>query len=172
GGSYALLGFLGGGAVGAWAGSSYGDRFQKDVNLYAAPPFAPPPDSLSMTMALADTARGDSASAVAIVPVAADTLAKLPASPDALALAARIDAHDRLRVSGDFGRFQGHATIAGPQGLEGIVVDRHAPPEWLAKDLPDRIAWPAIDEVQMRAGKAGRGGVAGGPARCGAWGPS
>src|SRR5262245_12236956 len=69
GGSYALLGLLSGGAVGAWAGSSYGDRFQKDVNWYTPPPAPPPADAQSMAVALADSARQDSAAAVAIMPV-------------------------------------------------------------------------------------------------------
>src|SRR5262249_10405645 len=126
GGRYWLVGLLAGGAIGAWAGSKYGDRFQHDENWYTAPPPAPPPtDAQSMAIALADSARADSLSAVSAAADTAgpDTLARASASPEALALAARLKPSTHIRVAGEFGRFQGYARVAGPDGLERILVD-------------------------------------------------
>jgi len=165
-GNYAWAGLLAGGAAGAWLGSSYGDRFQKDVNWYAAAlpaPSAPPPtNSMSIAAALADTGRADSASAIASVPAVVDTVAEPPATPEALSFASRIGPSDLMRVSGEFHAFQGYAHIAGPLGLEHIVVDRDAPGEWLPHDLPKRVPWHTIDQVQMKASNVWRGALIGG----------
>jgi hypothetical protein len=163
GGNYAFVGLLAGGATGGWLGSRYGDRFEHDVNWYTAPPPAPPPtDAVSAPVALADSARADRSGTVAVVPVAADSLAEPPASAEALKLAARLQPTDHIRVAGEFGRFQGYARVAGPHGLERILVDRHAPKAWFPDSVPVPIPWSQIDQVAMRGGHARQGALIGG----------
>lgn len=159
GGSEAMIGLAVGGAAGAWLGASYGNRFQSEVNWYtAAPPApgAPPPtDALSMAAAVADSAHVDSTRALA----AADSTREPPPPPEALALAARLGPDDLIRVSGDFHKFQGRAQIAGPGGLERLVVDHHAPKDWRPHPVPERLSWSAIVQVETRHSNAGRGAV-------------
>jgi hypothetical protein len=120
---------------------------------------SPDSDAPSMAVALADSTRVDSASAVVVL-VAADTSSAPPA--ELPAIAKHIGPRDHVRVTGAFGRFQGYVGVVGPFGLEHIVVKPDAPEEWRPHNLPKRIPWSAIDGVHMRRGNARTGAVAGG----------
>lgn len=143
GGSYAFVGLLTGGLAGAWLGSSFGNRYEKEVNWYTAPPPATPGAPPTGAVAL----------------VAADSSHEPPTPAKALKFAASLGPDEHVRVSGSFGKFQGYVGVAGPYGLEHLVVKSNAPEAWRPQQLPDHIPWSAVDEVQTRGGHVVEGAL-------------
>ena len=141
GGRLALVGLAAFGSLGGWLGGLYGERFQHESNWYVV-----------------DTTARIAADAP---PVIAVKPAELAASPDVIRVANRIGRHDVIRLSGDFGKFQGFADAVGPEGLEGLRVDRRARNEWANTAPPARVPWEAVDEIQMRGGSGGKGALIG-----------
>lgn len=161
GGRYALIGLAAFGSLGRWAGGRFGERFQHERNWYVADPEARRARLASPVIATPpESVRAGN------TPPAAETTTTAAApsrgtSDDAIRIAKRIGRDDVFRVESDSGRFQGFATVAGPEGLEGLRVDRKARREWAGARVPERISWEAIDEVQMRGGRAGSGALGG-----------
>jgi hypothetical protein len=150
GGKYALIGWATLGTVGRWLGGSYGERFQKERNWYVA---STPPVVNTLPVESPAPSEPESSSIAATV--------KPAVSSHALDVARRIERHDVIRVEGDFGRFQGYAGLAGPDGLERLRGDRKASGQWAGAIPKQPIAWDAIDEIHMRGGSGFRAGLAG-----------
>jgi hypothetical protein len=144
GGAYALAGLTVMGAVGAFVGARFGERFQHERNWYVGEPLPAPNTVLA------------SAESSMTVPEPS-----LPAPTASLRAARRIGPDDAVRVVHSDGHFQGFAQVAGPEGLEGLRIDPHAAGEWRHSALPERIPWESIDEIRMRGGSGLRGTLAG-----------
>lgn len=158
GGQLAMAGLAVFGGLGAWGGGWYGERFQHERNWYVADP------RRALGGPLAAAAAADSGP-VGVTPEnderGSTTVAESAASPAAIRAAERIGSDDVIRATGDFGRFQGFAHLAGPQGLEGLRVDRRARGEWTRAVPSEPIAWNTIDEVRMRGGNGMTGALVG-----------
>ena len=104
-------------------------------------------------------------------PAAADASATTTYSPPApmdqaltspsirvLQACASVDRNDHIRMLGDFGKFQGYASVVGPQGVEGLRADpghsKSAAPTGL-------VTWDQIDRMEKRGGSAGKGALFG-----------
>ena len=97
-------------------------------------------------------------------PVAVDTSAALapstptptPPSKKVLQACARVDRDDHIRMRGDFGQFQGYASVIGPEGVEQLRADHGHPaaPTGL-------VTWDQIDRMEKRGGSAGKGALSG-----------
>jgi hypothetical protein len=71
----------------------------------------------------------------------------------------QIDASDLIRMRGDFGYFQGHASVVGPQGFEGL---RNSAPRPIGPDASlELVTWDRIRSVDRRGNAAKRGAVTG-----------
>ena len=171
GGAYALAGLAVMGAVGAFAGARFGERFQHERNWYVGEAASAP----SVAVATAEL------STIATQPSPPPSIATPPASiatpppaavsitspddtgisPVSLRAARRIGPDDAIRVVHSIGQFQGFARVAGPEGLEGLRVDPRATGEWRNATTPERIPWESIDQIQMRGGSGLRGTLAG-----------
>lgn len=141
GGVLALVGFVGLGSLGGVFGGDYGERFQHERNWY---------DADTSVRVFAEAALTNTAPA-----------AEVAMPPDVIRVANRIGRNDVIRLSGDFGKFQGFADAVGPEGLKGLRVDRRARNEWANTAPPARVPWAAVDEIQVRGGAAGKGALIG-----------
>ena len=93
-------------------------------------------------------------------PVAVDTSAALahspptptPPSKKVLQACSRVDRDDHIRMRGDFGKFQGYASVVGPEGIDGLRAEhaQSAAPTGL-------VTWDQIDRMEKRGGNAGKG---------------
>ncbi len=70
----------------------------------------------------------------------------------------RFNSGTLLRIEGDFGRFHGYASAAGPQGLEGLRPE----PSLESVASLQSIPWQRINRIDKRGGSAGRGALRGG----------
>jgi len=90
-----------------------------------------------------------------------DTL-QASASPQVSKALSRLRPERRLRLEGDFGKYEGYASRLGPQGFEGIRLDPSEPP----RPALEHVGWERIRRVEQQ-GTAARscaivGGVIGG----------
>jgi hypothetical protein len=159
GARYALAGFAVFGTLGGWLGGRFGERFQHERNWYIAD---------------TTTQRVPSAAPVAAVPLVSEVAGATQASAVGLSgaltppmslevehVASRINSDKLIRLSGDFGKFQGFVGVAGPEGLERFVADPKAEGEWAGASLPNRIPWASVQQVHMRGGSGMAGALAG-----------
>lgn len=71
----------------------------------------------------------------------------------------RLHSNDLIRMRGDFGFFQGHASTITPAGFAGLRAD---PSEQYRVTAPEGVlTWDRIDYVDKRGGSAGRGAAIG-----------
>lgn len=162
--------FLGGAVVGAVAGHMLGSRVMRERALYVAPtpvrelPLAAAPPvvvAVSGSDSVAAASPGEAASATPILtppPAATATPSSFVSDPLIERALHRFNSGDLLRIEGDFGRFHGYASAAGPQGLEGL---RPEPSLESVAELQS-IPWQRINRIDKRGGSAGRGAIRGG----------
>jgi hypothetical protein len=74
----------------------------------------------------------------------------------------RINRGEWFRAQGSFGRFEGYAGLAGPEGLSELRARGGAPAHGTPDTLPQRITWDQVYNVEVRGGSGVRGAVAGG----------
>jgi hypothetical protein len=145
GGRQSLLGLAVFGSLGAWQGGRIGERFVRERPWYVA----------------------------AVAPVAPPSAQELPRnlppqrpppSPRVLLACERIGRADLIRVQGDFGRFQGFASVVGPQGMDGLrseTIRGGFATQAVPKGL---VTWDRIHRVEKRGSSMGKGAVIGGVA--------
>jgi hypothetical protein len=183
----AWLGTIVGAVGGAWMWGRIGDRNVTERPLYVAPaPASSSPAAVAGNIASEnppDTAPAPPNSTMppsisepsTIAQGAADTIAIVPpgkpspppssraevssrAASSAIERASsRIQSENLLRITGDFGRFQGFATHAGPEGLDGLRVDLTGGVAPAAP--PGLVSWDRIYSIEKRGNSAGKGAV-------------
>ena len=131
--------------LGAWQGGHIGKRMVDEREWYVGTPLeAAPPVAV------------DTSAALIYSPPTLTPPAPTPPSKKVLQACARVDRDDHIRVRGDFGKFQGYASVIGPEGVEGLRADHGQPaaPTGL-------VTWDQIDRMEKRGGSAGKGALYG-----------
>ncbi len=165
GGPGSLLGLALFGGLGAWQGGRLGKRMVHERPWYrgtpaAAPGEGPLPDGRETRST--DTTPGPVVAQRPGLEVPGDSSSSsLSRSTGVLRACARIGRDDLIRVRGDFGWFQGFASVVGPEGMEGLRVspNRHLSTAPVPTGL---ISWDRIDKVDKRGHGWRRGAIGGG----------
>jgi hypothetical protein len=143
----AMLGAALLGGLCAWQGGRIGKRMVDERQWYVGTPAdAVPPVAVDTSAALAHS------------PPAPTPPAPPPPSAKVLQACARVDRNDHIRMRGDFGKFQGYASVVGPEGVEGLRADHggHSTPA-----PTGLVSWDQIDRMDKRGGSAGKGALYG-----------
>jgi len=140
----AMLGAALLGGLCAWQGGHIGKRMVDERQWYVGTPVgAPPPLAV------------DTSTAVAHSPPAPTPRAPTSPSTTVLKACSRVDRNDHIRMRGDFGKFQGYASVVGPEGLEGLRADHGGHSK---SQVPTGlVTWDRIDRMEKRGGSAGKG---------------
>ncbi len=147
-GEAAMLGAALLGGLCAWQGGHIGKRTVDERQWYVGTPLeATPPAVVDTSVALAHA------------PPAPAPPARAPPSAKVLQACARVDHNDHIRMRGEFGEFQGYASVIGPDGVEGLRAHHGGGPK---SAVPTGlVTWDQIDRMDKRGGSAGKGALYG-----------
>lgn len=171
-----VIALFAGAGLGGWLGGLYGDTQVRERPLYISqtllapapvPVTAREPDSRAAlddpAQTIPATAAGDSARDLE---PSATREAQAPSAPalteamreqrmeDVLAACRQIRAKDLLRVTADFGVFEGYAERAEPEGLSGLRLSTASNETAPATGL---VSWERIERVEVHGNSAGSG---------------
>ena len=134
--------------LGTWQGGHIGKRMVDERQWYVGTPLeAVPPVAVDTSAALAH-------SPPALAPPTPPPPAPTPPSMEVYRACARVDRNDHIRMHGDFGKFQGYASVIGPEGVDGLSADHGGHSKPAPTGL---VTWDQIDRMEKRGGSAGKG---------------
>lgn len=150
-------------AAGNWIGTRIGKGWVRTRTLYVG---SRAPDSVALVSESA-SAPPDAAdsSAASVAASAAPTVGVPPDSARIARVLPHLQPNQRLRISGEFGRFEGFVGFAGPVKLEGLVPSRKADRNSLG---PRELEWNRIVKIEVPGNRAGNSALVTGAAFAGA----